>query len=147
MALLHSRIRRVFYGNRNPFCGTLGSQYKLHVQQGLNHHFEVYEGELNEHHMYTMPWYKMFNITSQIGDLVGSIEVYVRLSRTAACYIRKFQSLPRKLVLWGIVIDHNVNSQSYLVYSHLISGWRVAHRLRLSFCNWQSRAFFWEWQS
>ena len=43
MALLHSRIRRVFYCHRNPFCGALGSQYKLHVQKGLNHHFEVYE--------------------------------------------------------------------------------------------------------
>ena len=44
MALLHSRVRRVFYHHSNPFCGALGSQYKLHVQQGLNHRFEVYQG-------------------------------------------------------------------------------------------------------
>jgi tRNA-specific adenosine deaminase 3 len=43
MALLHSRIRRVFYHYLNP-CGALGSKYKLHVQQGFNHHFEVYQG-------------------------------------------------------------------------------------------------------
>ena len=84
MALLHSRIRRVFYGHRNPFCRALGSQYKLHVHQGLNHHFEIYKGEHNEHHMYTVSRYEIFNTTLQIGDLV---EVHVRQSRTAACYI------------------------------------------------------------
>ena len=44
MALLHSRINRVFYHDSNSFCGALGSKYKLHVQQGFNHHFEVYQG-------------------------------------------------------------------------------------------------------
>ena len=44
MALLHSRVRRVFYHHPNPFCGALESKYKLHVQQGFNHHFEVYQG-------------------------------------------------------------------------------------------------------
>ena len=48
MALLHSRIRKVFYLHPNPFCGALGSKYKLHVQQELNHHFEVYEGSRTE---------------------------------------------------------------------------------------------------
>ncbi|XP_064485589.1 probable inactive tRNA-specific adenosine deaminase-like protein 3 isoform X2 [Ornithodoros turicata] len=45
MALVHSRIRRLFYGCRSP-AGALGSQHKLHVQKGLNHHFEVWEGVL-----------------------------------------------------------------------------------------------------
>ena len=44
MALLHSRINRVIYHHPNPFCGALRSKYKLHVQQGFNHHFEVYQG-------------------------------------------------------------------------------------------------------
>lgn len=42
MALVHSRIRRVFYGCLNVFAGGLGSQYKIHTQQGINHHFEVF---------------------------------------------------------------------------------------------------------
>ena len=42
MALVHSRIRRVFYGCLNVFTGGLGSQYKIHTQQGINHHFEVF---------------------------------------------------------------------------------------------------------
>ena len=41
MALLHSRV---FYNRTNPFCVAPGSQYRLHVQQGFNHHFEVYQG-------------------------------------------------------------------------------------------------------
>ncbi|XP_076313683.1 putative inactive tRNA-specific adenosine deaminase-like protein 3 isoform X2 [Tachypleus tridentatus] len=47
MALVHSRIRRVFYGVSIPW-GALGSQYKIHVQDGLNHHFEVWKGVLEK---------------------------------------------------------------------------------------------------
>ncbi|KFM77899.1 tRNA-specific adenosine deaminase-like protein 3, partial [Stegodyphus mimosarum] len=45
MALVHSRIRRVFYGCRTPW-GALGSHCKLHLQTGLNHHYEVWSGLL-----------------------------------------------------------------------------------------------------
>lgn len=44
MALLHSRIRRVFYGTRNPDNGALGSNYVLHEMKELNHHFQVFQG-------------------------------------------------------------------------------------------------------
>lgn len=43
MALLHSRILRVFYGCALP-GGALGSQYSLHTIKSLNHHFEVFRG-------------------------------------------------------------------------------------------------------
>ena len=46
MALVHSRVRRVFYGCANPAIGALGSRYKIHTQSGLNHHFEVFTGIL-----------------------------------------------------------------------------------------------------
>ena len=42
MALLHSRINRVFYAH-SSIGGALGSTYKLHVQKGLNHNFEVFK--------------------------------------------------------------------------------------------------------
>jgi len=48
MALVHSRIRRVFYGCRDSVMGALGSRYKIHTQAGLNHHFEVFCGVLEE---------------------------------------------------------------------------------------------------
>lgn len=48
MALVHSRIRRVFYGVVEPNRGGLGSIYKIHTQPGLNHHFEAYTGGLCE---------------------------------------------------------------------------------------------------
>ena len=48
MALVHSRIRHVFYGVAEPSRGGLGSTYKIHIQPGLNHHFEVYAGGLCE---------------------------------------------------------------------------------------------------
>ena len=47
MALLHSRIRRVFYGARHEE-GALGSAYKIHSQKALNHNFFVFEGLLKE---------------------------------------------------------------------------------------------------
>ena len=48
MALVHSRIRRVFYGCTDSVTGALGSRYKIHTQLGLNHHFEVFRGILEE---------------------------------------------------------------------------------------------------
>lgn len=44
MALLHSRIRRVFYAFSNSTGGGLGTKFKIHCQTGLNHHFEVFSG-------------------------------------------------------------------------------------------------------
>jgi tRNA-specific adenosine deaminase 3 len=42
MALVHSRIRRVFYVRSTPF-GALGSQYSVHTHTSLNHHFQVFQ--------------------------------------------------------------------------------------------------------
>jgi tRNA-specific adenosine deaminase 3 len=47
MALVHSRVRRVFYGCPSP-QGALGTQVKLHTLEGLNHHFEVFAGILEK---------------------------------------------------------------------------------------------------
>ncbi|KAK3597440.1 hypothetical protein CHS0354_040180 [Potamilus streckersoni] len=43
MALVHSRIQRVFYGSPSK-DGALGTKFKLHVQSGLNHHYQVFKG-------------------------------------------------------------------------------------------------------
>lgn len=45
MALVHSRIGRVFYGAAAAH-GALGTRFKIHAQKGLNHRFEVYRGVL-----------------------------------------------------------------------------------------------------
>ncbi|XP_075229360.1 putative inactive tRNA-specific adenosine deaminase-like protein 3 [Lycorma delicatula] len=45
MALLHSRIHRVFYGCSAKY-GALGSIAKVHALQETNHRFEVYRGIL-----------------------------------------------------------------------------------------------------
>lgn len=42
MALVHSRINRVFYG-APAADGALGTKYKIHCQKDLNHHFEVFK--------------------------------------------------------------------------------------------------------
>lgn len=47
MALVHSRISRVFYGVASP-DGALGTKYKIHCQKGLNHHFDVYKGVMRQ---------------------------------------------------------------------------------------------------
>lgn len=46
MSLLHSRVRRVFYGSPHT-GGGLGTAYKLHARKDLNHRFEVFSGVLN----------------------------------------------------------------------------------------------------
>lgn len=45
MALVHSRIGRVFYGAVSS-DGALGTKFKIHSQKDLNHRFEVYKGVL-----------------------------------------------------------------------------------------------------
>lgn len=47
MALVHSRIGRVFYGTASA-DGALGTKYKIHSQKDLNHRFEVYKGVLGK---------------------------------------------------------------------------------------------------
>ena len=46
MALVHARVRRVFFGAANPAAGALGSRWAVHLQGSLNHHYEVYRGLL-----------------------------------------------------------------------------------------------------
>lgn len=42
MSLLHSRIAQLFYVKRSPGSGGLGSLYRVHEDEGLNHRFEVW---------------------------------------------------------------------------------------------------------
>ncbi|XP_056162749.1 tRNA-specific adenosine deaminase TAD3-like isoform X1 [Syzygium oleosum] len=42
MALVHQRIRRVFYAFPNPSAGALGSVHRLQGQKSLNHHYAVF---------------------------------------------------------------------------------------------------------
>lgn len=45
MALVHSRVRRVFYGSVNK-SGALGTLTKVHLLKDLNHRYEVFKGLL-----------------------------------------------------------------------------------------------------
>ena len=45
MALVHSRIRRVFYQTSCPAFGALGTHYNIHSLRSLNHHFRVFKIE------------------------------------------------------------------------------------------------------
>lgn len=46
MALLHSRVTRIFYGTANRSVGVLGSRAVLHTLPGLNHRYRVWSGIL-----------------------------------------------------------------------------------------------------
>lgn len=46
MALLHSRVARIFYGAANASVGVLGSRAVLHMVPGLNHRYRVWSGIL-----------------------------------------------------------------------------------------------------
>ncbi|XP_069685051.1 probable inactive tRNA-specific adenosine deaminase-like protein 3 [Periplaneta americana] len=45
MALVHSRVRRLFYGCSSSE-GALGTKVKIHTLKALNHHYEVFAGIL-----------------------------------------------------------------------------------------------------
>lgn len=47
MALVHSRIRRVFCCLRNPIYGGFTGRTRLHVERKLNHRFDVFAPPLN----------------------------------------------------------------------------------------------------
>ena len=44
MALVHSRIGRVFYDCSDTLAGGLGGKLKIHCQTGINHQFLVFKG-------------------------------------------------------------------------------------------------------
>lgn len=48
MALIHSRVRRVFFKLKNPEAGALGSNYYLHQFRSLNHQYRVFQINQNE---------------------------------------------------------------------------------------------------
>ncbi|XP_078032958.1 putative inactive tRNA-specific adenosine deaminase-like protein 3 [Augochlora pura] len=48
MALVHSRVSRIFYGIANETTGVLGSRTVLHSVPGLNHRYQVWSGILEE---------------------------------------------------------------------------------------------------
>lgn len=47
MALIHSRVKRVFYGAKSS-NGGLGTLCKIHTVKQLNHHYEVFGGLLDD---------------------------------------------------------------------------------------------------
>ena len=48
MALVHQRIRRIFYAFPNPEAGALGSVHRLQGVKSLNHHYAVFRVVLPE---------------------------------------------------------------------------------------------------
>ncbi|XP_043722901.1 tRNA-specific adenosine deaminase TAD3 isoform X2 [Telopea speciosissima] len=52
MALVHQRIRRIFYAFPNPNAGALGSVYRLQGEKSLNHHYAVFRVLLPEEILY-----------------------------------------------------------------------------------------------
>ncbi|XP_031282528.1 tRNA-specific adenosine deaminase TAD3 [Pistacia vera] len=48
MALVHQRIRRIFYAFPNPNAGALGSVHRLQGEKSLNHHYAVFRVFLPE---------------------------------------------------------------------------------------------------
>lgn len=48
MALVHQRIKRIFYAFPNPNAGALGSLHRLQGEKSLNHHYAVFRVFLPE---------------------------------------------------------------------------------------------------
>ncbi|KAK9270783.1 hypothetical protein L1049_026367 [Liquidambar formosana] len=48
MALVHQRVRRIFYAFPNPNAGALGSVHRLQGERSLNHHYAVFRVLLPE---------------------------------------------------------------------------------------------------
>ncbi|XP_071731025.1 tRNA-specific adenosine deaminase TAD3-like [Rutidosis leptorrhynchoides] len=52
MALVHQRVKRIFYAFPNPNAGALGSVYRLQGEKSLNHHYAVFQVLLPEESIY-----------------------------------------------------------------------------------------------
>ncbi|KAL5778528.1 hypothetical protein ACOSQ2_009265 [Xanthoceras sorbifolium] len=52
MALVHQRIRRIFYALPNPHAGALGSVHRLQGEKSLNHHYAVFRVVLPKELLY-----------------------------------------------------------------------------------------------
>lgn len=48
MALVHQRVKRIFYALPNPNAGALGSVHRLQGEGSLNHHYAVFRVLLPE---------------------------------------------------------------------------------------------------
>lgn len=48
MALVHQRIKRIFYAFPNPTAGALGSVHRLQGEKSLNHHYAVFKVSLSQ---------------------------------------------------------------------------------------------------
>ncbi|KAK3042926.1 hypothetical protein RJ639_001002 [Escallonia herrerae] len=48
MALVHQRVKRIFYAFPNSFAGALGSVHRLQGEKSLNHHYAVFRVVLPE---------------------------------------------------------------------------------------------------
>lgn len=42
MALVHQRVKRIFFALPNPSAGGLGSVHRLQGEKSLNHHYAVF---------------------------------------------------------------------------------------------------------
>ncbi|CAL0332161.1 unnamed protein product [Lupinus luteus] len=54
MALVHQRIRRIFYAFPNPNAGALGSVHRLQGEKSLNHHYAVFRVLVPEEGQHTL---------------------------------------------------------------------------------------------
>ncbi|CAK5094898.1 unnamed protein product [Meloidogyne enterolobii] len=43
MALVHCRVKRIFFGEENKKNGALITKWRLQESKSLNHHFEVFQ--------------------------------------------------------------------------------------------------------
>lgn len=55
MALVHQRIRRIFYALPNPTAGALGSVHRLQGERSLNHHYAVFRVKVPDEVIFNTP--------------------------------------------------------------------------------------------
>lgn len=48
MALVHRRVRRVFFGVANALQGAVGSKYRLQGVRSRNHHYTVFHVSISQ---------------------------------------------------------------------------------------------------
>ena len=47
MALIHSRVRRVYFARTDEGCGALESHYQLHARRDLNHRYRAFHASFS----------------------------------------------------------------------------------------------------
>lgn len=113
MALVHQRIRRIFFAFPNPDAGALGSVHRLQGETSLNHHYAVFRVLVPQQILSREGWNFNYQMsTNEMRILVWLCSASAHLwTRLRHCFTRKPTQLNSTRLLTDWLVSHYPFSQ------------------------------------